>query len=318
MKKVVSVSLGSSKRNHTVRVELLGEEFEISRLGTDGDIHKAISVLKELDGSVDAIGLGGIDVYLYAGNTRYVLQDGLRLLETVKKTPVVDGSGLKNTLERQAVEYLVQQGLIKKDARVLMVSAMDRFGMAEALEKAGCRLTLGDLVFALGIPIPIRRLDKLQSIAAKLMPVVSRLPFQFIYPTGQQQDKHPRTGSNRFARYYLKAEVVAGDYHLIRKYLPEKLNGQLFLTNTTTREDVEELMERGAGMLITTTPEFQGRTFGTNVMEAVFLALLNKSWEEATVEDYTNLLKQLNWQPKIIKFHREALVLEPATAGKLG
>ncbi|SHE50087.1 quinate 5-dehydrogenase [Desulforamulus putei] len=318
MKKVVSVSLGSSKRNHMVRVELLGEEFEISRLGTDGDIHKAISILKELDGRVDAIGLGGIDVYLYAGNTRYVLQDGLRLLETVKNTPVVDGSGLKSTLERQAVERLVQQGLIRNGTRVLMVSAMDRFGMAEALEKAGCRLTLGDLMFTLGIPIPIRRLDKLRSIAAKLMPIVSRLPFQLLYPTGQQQEKHHRPGSNRFVRYYLEAEVVAGDYHLIRKYLPERLNGQLILTNTTTRDDVEELMERGAGMLVTTTPEFQGRTFGTNVMEALFLALLNKPWAAATAEDYNSLLKQLNWQPKILKFRKDTFLPEPETADKLG
>ena len=30
------------------------------------------------DGTVDAIGLGGIDVYLYAGSDRYALRDGLR------------------------------------------------------------------------------------------------------------------------------------------------------------------------------------------------------------------------------------------------
>ncbi|MEW6696648.1 MAG: quinate 5-dehydrogenase [Bacillota bacterium] len=318
MKKVVSVSLGSSLRNHKVQVELLGEEFEISRLGTDGNMHKAISILKELDGSVDAIGLGGIDVYLYAGSRRYVLKDGLRMLESVKKTPVVDGSGLKNTLERQAVEYLAQRGVIKTGSRVLMVSAMDRFGMAQALEKAGCRLTLGDLMFALGLPIPIYRLSKLQNIAAKLMPVVSRLPFELLYPTGQQQEKQHRAGSNKYARYYLEADIVAGDYHLIRKYLPEKLHGQIILTNTTTREDVEELMERGAGGLVTTTPEFQGRTFGANVMEAVFLVLLNKPWEAATAGDYGHLLKQLNWRPQIVKFQNNLSIPEPETAKGLG
>ncbi len=315
MKRVVSVSLGSTKRNHLVRLQLLGQDFEISRIGTDGDISKAISLLKELDGQVDAIGLGGIDVYLYAGTQKYILQDGLRLLETVKLTPVVDGSGLKNTLERQAVEHLAQQGLIKTGDRVLMVSALDRFGMAEALVQSGCQLTLGDVMFALGIRLPIYSLEKLQAIAARLMPIISRLPFQYLYPTGHKQDQQAKANSNKYARYYQEANVVAGDYHFIRKYLPEQLNGQLILTNTTTRDDVEMLLDRGAGMLVTTTPELQGRTFGTNVMEAVFVALLNKTWAETTPEDYTALLQQLNWQPKIVKLRRDLLERDDLQVG---
>jgi len=35
MKRVVSVSLGSSKRNHSVITEILGETFLIERIGTD-------------------------------------------------------------------------------------------------------------------------------------------------------------------------------------------------------------------------------------------------------------------------------------------
>ena len=78
MKKVVSVSLGSSKRDHKVIANMAGEEFEISRVGTDGDFERALSVIGELDGNVDAIGLGGIDVYLYAGDTRYAIQGRIK------------------------------------------------------------------------------------------------------------------------------------------------------------------------------------------------------------------------------------------------
>ncbi|MBV1769744.1 MAG: quinate 5-dehydrogenase, partial [Candidatus Desulforudis sp.] len=94
MKRVVSVSLGSSRRNHSVVVELLGQPFQISRIGTDGDFQKAIATLKDLDGRVDAIGLGGIDIYLHIGKRAYAIKDGLKLMNAVKKTPVVDGSGL--------------------------------------------------------------------------------------------------------------------------------------------------------------------------------------------------------------------------------
>ncbi|KUJ90606.1 MAG: hypothetical protein XD37_1142, partial [Thermoanaerobacter thermocopriae] len=36
MKKVVSISIGSSTRNKTAEVEILGEKFVIERIGTDG------------------------------------------------------------------------------------------------------------------------------------------------------------------------------------------------------------------------------------------------------------------------------------------
>jgi len=55
MKRVVSVSLGSSKRDKTSQVEILGQEFEISRVGTDGDTKRFGELVAELDGKVDAI-----------------------------------------------------------------------------------------------------------------------------------------------------------------------------------------------------------------------------------------------------------------------
>ena len=58
MKKIVSVSLGSSTRDHQVEVDWLGERIDIRRIGFDGSLDRAIAALHELDGTVDAIGLG--------------------------------------------------------------------------------------------------------------------------------------------------------------------------------------------------------------------------------------------------------------------
>ncbi|MDQ0285455.1 hypothetical protein J2Z49_000556 [Desulfofundulus luciae] len=300
MKRVVSVSLGSSRRDHRVEVELLGERFEISRRGTDGDFDRAIQLLKELDGKVDAIGLGGIDVYLYAGKTRYVVRDGRKLMDAVQKTPVVDGSGLKNTLERETVYYLREHtDLLPPGTRVLMVSAVDRFGMAEAFAELGCHLTFGDLIFAAGIPYPIHTVQELEELAARLLPEMSKLPFHMLYPTGKKQETQDEEKVKKFGHYYREAQVIAGDYHLVRRYMPQ-LDGQTIITNTTTADDVAFLKEKGAGCLVTTTPEFQGRSFGTNVMEAVLVALLQKPWEEITPRDYLDLLSRLDFKPRVV------------------
>ena len=58
MKKVISISLGSSKRDHTAVHDFGGHTFQIERRGTDGDKQQAINLIRELDGKVDAFGLG--------------------------------------------------------------------------------------------------------------------------------------------------------------------------------------------------------------------------------------------------------------------
>jgi hypothetical protein len=290
--------LGSTKRDHTVKVEILGQTVEISRRGTDGDLVKALALLRELDGKIDAVGLGGIDVYLVAGNRRYPVKDGLRLLHALKTTPACDGSGLKNTLERQVVDQLFREGILKRGQRVLLVSAVDRFGMAEALVKNGAEVIFGDLIFGLGIPIPIRNLSTVAVLAAIILPILGRLSFKMLYPTGQKQEKE----KTKYGRYYEWADVIAGDFHYIRRYLPASIPGKVVLTNTTTKQDEAVLRERGARLLVTTTPELAGRSFGTNVMEAVFLALLNKRWEEATSEDYLDLIERIGLKPSIRVF----------------
>ena len=157
---------------------MAGEEFGISRLGTNGDFGRALSLIGELDGRVDAIGLGGIDVYLYAGSTRYVIQDGLKLMQAAKKTPVVDGSGLKNTLERETVYYLRSHtDLLPKGCKVLMVSAVDRFGMAEALTDLECDVAFGDLIFSAGIPYLIRSVGELAERHARYCRKWLKCPF---------------------------------------------------------------------------------------------------------------------------------------------
>lgn len=297
MKRVVSVSLGSSKRDHKVEAEFLGEKFVIERIGTDGDMERAIQMIRELDGKVDAFGMGGIDLYLVAGNRRYALREAKKIAAAAEKTPIVDGSGLKNTLERKVIEYLqCELGWDFKDRRALVVSGVDRFGIAEALWYAGCKTTYGDLIFAMGIPIPVRSLSTLRFLAYTLLPVLSQMPFKYLYPTGEKQE----TVTSKYDKYYHDNEIITGDFHFIRKYMPSELPDKIIITNTVTKDDLELLRERGVKVLVTTTPEMQGRSFGTNVMEGVLISLLGKKVDEVKPEDYSSLLEQLQFNPRIV------------------
>ncbi len=297
MKHVVSVSLGASSGNMRVETEFLGERFLIEREGTDGDPRRAFARIAELDGKVDAIGLGGMDLYLVAGGRRYVVRQAARIAAAARLTPVVDGGGLKHTLERETIRWLQREGILDfRGRRVLMVAAVDRFGMAEALVECGADILFGDLIYGLGVPIPIRGLRGLAILGQILLPVVRRLPIAWVYPLGKQQEKRVV----RAPHHYHWAEVIAGDGHLITRFLPDQMEGQTVITNTVRQRHLKLFQECGIGRLITTTPEFEGQSFGTNVMEGVLSALAGKPPSAMQPSEYLELLRQLGWKPRVL------------------
>ncbi|MBO8169754.1 MAG: quinate 5-dehydrogenase [Thermoanaerobacteraceae bacterium] len=298
MKRVISISLGSSKRDHRVETNILGEDFIIERQGTDGDMDKAIELIKKYDGEVDAFGLGGADLYIYAGKKRYTIRDAAKMARAAQKTPIVDGSGLKNTLERRVIGYLHQnKGINFNEKKTLLVSGVDRFGMAEAINEIGGQLILGDLIFVLGIPVRLHSLKALERAARILAPVVCQMPFKLLYPTGSKQDQVK--AKEKYAKFYHEADIIAGDFHYIKRHMPGRIDGKIIITNTVTADDVADLARRGARLLVTTTPELNGRSFGTNVMEAVLVSLIGKKETEITAQDYDELLDKIGFQPRI-------------------
>lgn len=297
MRRIVSVSIGSSKRDSKAVVNVCGEDFSVERIGTDGDMQKAISIIKELDGKVAAFGMGGIDLYLWGGNKRFILREAKQIARAPQLTPIVDGSGLKNTLERRAIETLAEEDPnMFKGKKVLLTCAVDRFGMAAALQKTGAEVLYGDLMFALGLPVPIYKLSVLEKVVAVLAPIVVQFPFRWLYPTGDKQEEAP--DRDKYRKFYAWADLIAGDYHQIRKYMPDDMHGKTIITNTITPKDVEFLRKRGVKELITTTPNLGGRSFGTNVMEGLLVALLDKPVSEITPADYLRLLDKIGFAPR--------------------
>ena len=298
MKHIVSVSLGSSTRDKRSEVVIAGEPFLIERVGTDGDLERFQQMFAELDGKVDALGIGGADLYIWVGNRRYTFRSIQRLVSVATKTPVVDGSGLKNTLEREALRWIQAQQVVDfARCTVLLVAAVDRFGMAQELAQLARRVIYGDLVFAVGLPIPIRSYRTVEVLGRLLLPIITRLPFQWFYPTGEKQEKR----TPRAERLFHEADVIAGDWHYIRRYMPDRIPDKTVITNTVRKADIEFLRAAGAARVITTTPVIDGESFATNVMEGVIVALTGRRPETLTPDDYRAALCQLNWSPSVIE-----------------
>ena len=295
MKRAVSVSLGSSERDKKVEVELLGERVSVERRGTDGDIAKATALFTELDGQVDALGVGGIDLWVKMENKTWNISAAHKLIQGVKKTPVVDGSGLKNTLEAYAAQTLVSElGAGYAQGRVLLTAAIDRYGMTKSFVAQGYETVFGDLMFALGVPIAIHKFSTFKVVAGLLAAPATKLPISVLYPTGEKQDKI----IPKFTKWYEWATVVAGDCHYIKRHMPDNLAGKVIVTNTTTPKDMQMFKQRGVTHVLTTTPVLDGRSFGTNMMEAALTAVAGKN-RPLTDAELNGMLTELKLKPTV-------------------
>ena len=296
MKKVLSISLGSSTRDHTTEAEFLGQHFWLSRQGTDGDFRKYLQMFRENDGKVDAFGIGGAEFYCLVNDHRYYWRELKPVRRAIKMSKVGDGNGLKHLLAPYAVQALREHGIELRGKKALKTTAVDRYGMAKALVDAGCDVTFGDLMFALDLPIPIRSLRTVHILAALLLPVLTNLPFAWVYPLGEEQEKEP---SKKYNRFYEEADIIAGDFLQIWSNLPDDMSGKIVITNTTTARNVEELQKRNLHILVTTTPRLAGRSFGTNVMEAMCRCLVDKPDEQITPEDFIDLIERIPLKPQV-------------------
>jgi hypothetical protein len=173
------------------------------------------------------------------------------------------------------------------------MTAVDRWGMAKGALDAGYRVTFGDILYSMGLPIPIYKEQSVKTLAAMIAPLISRLPFEWVYPIGESQNHRKPT----FVKYFQESNVILGDCHYIWKYMPERMDGKTIITNTTTREDVETFRSAGVRYLVTTTPVYDGRSFGTNMMEAAIIAAAGRK----EPVDYSQPGSYFAWMNQMIK-----------------
>jgi len=296
MKRAVSISLGSSKRDKSVVVRFNGEDILVERIGMDGNIDRAHKMYLDLDGKVDAFGVGGVDLYLRLDEREYPLRAALKLVEGVKSTPLVDGRGLKHTLERRVFE------LAKKDLdgmphfeQAFVPVAIDRIGLAMAAAEVSDRIVLGDLMVALGVPLPVYGIPTFKRVARIMLPMVSWFPMSMIFYGSDGAEQEPK-----YTKYFEESDLLAGDFLFMRKYMPLDISGKTIITNTTTDDNIELLRQRGAKMVITTTPRYEGRSFGTNMLEAALTAYAGKGRSLSDAELNT-LIDELQLKPTVIR-----------------
>jgi predicted amino acid dehydrogenase len=305
MRRIVSISLGSARRDYQFVTTLLGQAVEVRRIGTNGDVALAAALIREYDGQVDAIGLGGVTPVFRVGSARYPHREALRIAAGARRTPVTDGAGMKATLERWAVQKAneAKRGMFNY-RRILITSGIERYPLAQALAQYDAELRFGDPIMHSGLsflPAP-RSIRQLELYAATTLPITALLPYKVLHPVALGSEGH----DPRAEKLFTWADVIAGDFAYIRRFAPRDLRNKVILTDDPSPDEIADLRERGVATLITMTPPLttaDGRPaprpfVSTDVLEALAIAVM-ESGEHPDEASLLEFISQARWAPTV-------------------
>jgi predicted amino acid dehydrogenase len=322
VKQVVSISLGPSANDYEFETEFLGQNFTVTRIGTDGDLEKAAELLLQWDKKADAIGLGHIK-FPYGVGPRYLTKKQhhhLKELGAQIQTPVTMGSTLRDVSFEWALRYIEYKfGSYFNNARVLFLSGMSNYRIAKVMSEFTDNLTFADPILENSIPKFLNSLSSLESYAHSAHEV-----FQWVPSKRLADSVVPVKTWNAYIlrKAAQKANIIVVPFFGFDDYLKdftiEELGGKTIITSTAYDERVAFLKERGVDVIIDTTPKILQRVVAPNVLEALILAALGRENDKVHADDLLEIISAQKMDPRVVypsgsprRVNRFAFVIHP-------
>jgi predicted amino acid dehydrogenase len=314
MKKVVTVTLGSSKRDFEFKTNFLGQSFSVRRMGADQDTGKAWELMRRQQATADAIGLGEISDHYQVGLRTVVNKETQRLTNVVTRVPVTTGATLRRLLQVRAVRYVQKElGHYFNNNLVLFLSGMRNYDMAVALSDYTKNLSFADALFQTGAPTMLTSLEQLELYA-------KGSNFMLSGKTGQMLEASLAGVKNKLvADVVTKSHVIVGTFAEIKAVgNATNLDGKTIITSAVTDERMAFFTKCKVNLVIDVSPMLFPEVVGINTIEAMILAALEKPQEEVSDDDFDEILTELHVTPRLLhptgKFRnirRFAFVIHP-------
>lgn len=298
MKQILWLDLDAGETTRVV--SFAGQEVNLHRIGTDGNLEWIRELLRQADGQVDAIALEGMPAQLKLGAATRAHVDGSALRELVTQTPLVDGGDVRDGLERWAVMLAdrAQPGIFA-EKYLLMAPGLNHSGLTDEIVKHSPAVRYADPFIFFNLPdFPgVGSKKALEQVAAPTLEQLAQLPFKRV---------HARAGiphAHRAESPFTHADVLVGDIGAIRRYAPHELKRKTIVVESATEADIADLQERGASIVVTLMPGLGERgalgDLPASVLEAIFVACRARADMPLTEDTYLDLMAGLDWTPHI-------------------
>lgn len=299
MKKIVSISLGPSRLDYQFEADLWGERFHIRRVGCDGDTVSARRLVREHDGQVDCIALGGMAISFKVGSKTWHHKETWKIASAARTTPVVGGRSLKRIVDRWALREIARQqpGLLD-GANVLFLSGIANYDIVEVMREFTDSMTFADPVLHYGVPAVLPDRRRLESYSNVAMPFLTRRPYVSFFPRGRAAEGIQQ---KQLKRFFLQSDVVVGDLRLLMHYAPREMPHKVVITDTVDDEALDFFRGAGVEVLCTTTPAiFPDRRVDLQILHALAVAHLKKDPRQIGDQDYLDLARGFAARPRVI------------------
>ena len=314
MKKVVTVTLGSSQQDFEFKTRFLGHEFSVRRMGADMDTVKAWELMRRQQAFADAIGAGEISDHYQVGLRTITNKETERLTNVVTRVPVTTGATLRRLLQVRAVRHVQHElGNYFNNNLVLFLSGMRNYDMAVAMSDYTKNLSFADAVLQTGAPTLLTSLEQLELYARGSKFMLGTKPGQLL-ETALAGFKNKRV-----AAAVAKSHVIVGTFAEIKAVATRtNLEGKTLITSAVDDDRLEFFKKHKVNLAIDVSPKLFDRVVGINTIEAMILAVLGKPTEEVSDDDFEEIINELDIQPRLLhptgsfrNIRRFAFVIHP-------
>ncbi|MBX3602895.1 MAG: saccharopine dehydrogenase NADP-binding domain-containing protein [Rubrivivax sp.] len=314
MKKVTTVSLGSSKQDFSFETDFLGHRFQVRRLGADDDIGRAWELMRRQQAEADAIGLGEVGDHYHVGQDTRINKETQRLLKVVTRVPATTGARLRRLLQVRAVRHVHNRlGQYFKNNLVLFLSGMRNYDMATAMADYTPNLKFADALAQTGAPAMLTSLTQLELYARGSDLALSGRPGEML-EAALAGFKRSRIGAE-----VARSHVIVGTFHELKEVgNPKNLAGKTVITSAVDDERLAFFKRCHVNLVVDVSPQLFERVVGTNVIEAMILAALGKPTEAVSDDDFGEIVDELDIQPRLLhptghfrNIRRFAFVIHP-------
>ncbi|MDK9702340.1 MAG: hypothetical protein OEL20_04320 [Sulfuritalea sp.] len=296
MKKVVTVTLGSSKKDFEFETRFLGQEFSVRRFGADKNSTNAWELLRRQQANADAIALSDMPDHYHVGLRTVINKKSQHLMQVVTRVPVTTGASLRRLLQVRAVRHVQKElGHYFNNNLVLFLSGMRNYDMAVALSEYTRNLSFADPVFHAGSPVLLSSLDQLELFAKgkELLPEI--VPGDFLKSVlGTLKNKI-------VANAVAKSHVIVGTFREIQAVASgSNLEGKTLITSAVDDEAFAFFAKHKVNLAVDVTPKLFDRVVGISTITAMVLAATGKAEAELTDHDLEEIIHELDIKPRLL------------------
>ena len=296
MKKVVTVTLGSSKKDFEFKTKFLGQEFSVQRMGADRDSGKAWELMRRQQANADAIALSDMVDHYHVGLRTVVNKESQRLMQVVTRVPVTTGASLRRLLQVRAVRYVQKElGHYFNNNLVLFLSGMRNYDMAVALSDYTKNLSFADPVFQAGSPLLLSSLDQLELYAKGKELIPNIVPGKFLKSVLS-------TVKNKIvANAVGKSHVIVGTFREIQAVASGgNLEGKTLITSAVDDEALAFFTKHKVNLVVDVSPKLFDKVVGISTITAMILAATGKPEAELSDHDFEEIINELDIKPRLL------------------